>query len=124
MPLAARCSGVQWVKDIDALNAGEFLNSGNGGVQSFQAISDASEPSPSYRLHTSQLSSPPPEDSDDDGIADWWTQLYFGHPRGLEPDYSRAADDPDGDGLTNFQEFQLGTDPLNADTDGDGMPDG
>jgi hypothetical protein len=104
--------GVQWIKDIDALNGGEFLNPGGG------------EPSPSYRLHTSQLSSPPPEDSDDDGIADWWTQLYFGHPRGLAPDYSRAADDPDGDGLTNFQEFQLGTDPLNADTDGDAMPDG
>jgi|GEM_PF-2501692 len=107
--------GVQWVKDIDALN---------GGVQSFQAIGDASEPIPSYRLHTTQLSSPPPEDSDGDGIPDWWTQLYFGHPTGLARDYSRAADDPDGDGLTNFQEFQLGTDPLNADTDGDGMPDG
>lgn len=106
--------GVEWIKDIDALNAG------NSGVHSVQRIGITSEPSPSYRL-TSQLSSPPSEDSDDDGIADWWTQLYFGHPRGLGSDYSRVADDPDGDGLTNFQEFQLGTDPRYADEDG--MPD-
>ena len=32
--------------------------------------------------------------------------------------------DPDGDGLTNAEEFGLGTDPLSADTDGDGIPDG
>jgi len=116
--------GVEWIKDIDVLNAGEFLNSGNGGVQSFQAIGGASEPSPSYRLHTSQLSSPPPEDSDGDGIPDWWTQLYFGHPTGLKSDYSRAADDPDGDGLSNLEEYLLGTDPLNPDSDGDGISDG
>jgi hypothetical protein len=32
--------------------------------------------------------------------------------------------DEDGDGLSNLAEFQLGTDLLNPDTDGDGMPDG
>jgi hypothetical protein len=32
--------------------------------------------------------------------------------------------DPDADGLTNLREFQLGTNPTRADTDGDGMPDG
>ncbi len=33
-------------------------------------------------------------------------------------------EDPDRDGLTNLQEFQLGTDPNNPDTDGDGLNDG
>jgi hypothetical protein len=33
-------------------------------------------------------------------------------------------EDPDHDGLTNLQEFQLGTDPNNPDTDGDGLIDG
>ncbi|MGZ4843338.1 MAG: beta strand repeat-containing protein [Candidatus Angelobacter sp.] len=35
-----------------------------------------------------------------------------------------AGLDTDGDGLTNLQEFQLGTDPRNPDTDGDGVSDG
>lgn len=34
------------------------------------------------------------------------------------------TDDPDGDGLTTTQEQALGTDPLKADTDGDGLSDG
>jgi hypothetical protein len=33
------------------------------------------------------------------------------------------SDDPDGDGLTTAQELALGTDPLRADTDGDGVSD-
>ncbi len=32
--------------------------------------------------------------------------------------------DRDNDGLTDYQEMILGTDPLNPDTDGDGIPDG
>jgi alpha-tubulin suppressor-like RCC1 family protein len=32
--------------------------------------------------------------------------------------------DPDGDGLPVWREYLLGTDPLNADTNGNGVPDG
>ena len=39
-------------------------------------------------------------------------------------DPNMPAEDPDHDGLTNLQEFQAGTDPLNADSDGDGIGDG
>jgi hypothetical protein len=40
--------------------------------------------------------------------------------------FSVTADpnDPDGDGLTNAEEAQQGTDPNNPDTDGDGLTDG
>ena len=33
------------------------------------------------------------------------------------------ADDNDSDGLTNFTEYQSGTNPIKADTDGDGLTD-
>lgn len=37
---------------------------------------------------------------------------------------SSGSADPDGDGLTNDQEKQFGTDPKNPDSDGDGIKDG
>ena len=54
-------------------------------------------------------------DSDSDGIPDWWTQQYFGHPTGQAGDLSRPGDDPDGDGRTNAQEYITGTNPKVAD---------
>ncbi len=57
-------------------------------------------------------------DTDQDGLPDIWEKLYFNHLN------SDPSDDPDGDGLTNLQEFQHHTNPSMADTDGDGLPDG
>jgi len=53
-------------------------------------------------------------DSDDDGIPDAWETSY-----GLNPnDPSDANEDLDGDGFTNLQEYQNGTDPNNIDEEG------
>jgi hypothetical protein len=59
-------------------------------------------------------------DDDGDTIPTWWERVY-----GLNP--FSAADgslDPDGDGLTNAQEYANNTHPFVADTDGDGLTDG
>ena len=58
-------------------------------------------------------------DTDGDGMPDTYETAY-----GLKPfDPSDATADPDGDKLTNLQEFALGTNPNRWDTDGDGMSD-
>ncbi|MCF6238108.1 MAG: hypothetical protein L3J79_04725, partial [Candidatus Marinimicrobia bacterium] len=55
-----------------------------------------------------------PGDTDSDGLEDVWEILHFGDITSYG-----GADDPDGDGLSNTGEFAAGTDPNNADTDGD-----
>ncbi|OYV03728.1 MAG: hypothetical protein CFE26_20635, partial [Verrucomicrobiales bacterium VVV1] len=58
-------------------------------------------------------------DADGSGIPDWYEMQYGLQPAGP----STASANPDGDGLTNLQEFQRGSDPKKADTDGDGLAD-
>jgi hypothetical protein len=63
---------------------------------------------------------PTDADSDNDGMPDGWEYFY-----GLDP--SSGSDkylDPDGDGLVNVGEFNLGSNPRLFDTDADGLPDG
>src|SRR5207302_671024 len=45
-----------------------------------------------------------------DGIPDYWKAQY-----GFSVDDDIGNDDPDGDGLTNLEEFYAGTDPTNPD---------
>jgi hypothetical protein len=60
-----------------------------------------------------------PTDTDSDGLPDTWELQYFGSING-----GAAAGDNDLDGLTNLQEYQISTNPLNSDTNGDGVKDG
>ena len=59
----------------------------------------------------------PPDDLDFDRLPDDWERGTFGN---LD---ASAGEDPDGDGLTNGEEFGVGTNPRLADTDGDGSDD-
>ena len=61
--------------------------------------------------HTSSLSTPVtvqvPYDSDSNSLPDWWELEYLGSLG------NSTTADPDGDGLTNLQEYQQGSDPTN-----------
>lgn len=61
-------------------------------------------------------------DADGDGLPTFYEKLYSSFLNPADP--SDAAKDQDGDGLTNLQEFNAGTRPDVADTDGDGISDG
>lgn len=63
-------------------------------------------------------------DPDGDQIpAEWETGTDRGVARNLDPNADDGGEDPDGDTLTNFQEYELGSHPRLADTDGDGLND-
>lgn len=62
----------------------------------------------------------PNTDVDADGMPNDYEARF-----GFNPNFAGdAAQDADGDGLTNLQEFQGGTVPRDADTDRDGISDG
>ncbi|RMG39746.1 MAG: hypothetical protein D6732_03885, partial [Methanobacteriota archaeon] len=60
----------------------------------------------------------PLDDLDGDGLPNYFEQKFS-----LDPFSPDSNLDPDGDGLTNIQEFHFGTNPKLEDTDGDQMPD-
>ncbi|MBB5351255.1 hypothetical protein HNR46_001491 [Haloferula luteola] len=63
-----------------------------------------------------------PGDIDDDGLPDFWEARWFG-------DLNETAEgDSDGDGFSNLEEYEGGSDPTSfsskpGDLDGDGLPD-
>jgi len=58
-------------------------------------------------------------DDDNDGMPDTFELAHSC----LNPLVNDAAQDTDNDGLSNIQEFNLGTDPCDPDTDNDGFDD-
>lgn len=62
-----------------------------------------------FRFKTGSIGTGTNPDTDSDGLPDAWEAAY-GFPVGE----NNAAGDADGDGLTNLQEYQLGTDPKSA----------
>ena len=66
------------------------------------------------------------DDLDDDCLKDSWEVAHglSATDNGLVNPDNGEYGDPDGDLICNRDEWLLGTDPRNADTDGDGYPDG
>jgi hypothetical protein len=86
---------------------------GNNGIQQITDIGGASRPTSFYRVRLSQSTGPGQLDSVGDGILDSWRTQYFGGDGTTTNNLSCAACDPDGDGMSNLQEYLVGTDPTN-----------
>jgi hypothetical protein len=87
---------------------------GNGYFDLLYArLSDGTNASPYLLLRVVSLSrdtSP----ATSDGIPDNWMNTYFGNPDPASGTKHQATDDFDGDGLSNMQEYLIGSNPTNA----------
>lgn len=98
---------------IATVNADGLITAVAGGTVAIQATNDGATGIITAKIALSGV------DSDGDGIPDDAELLL-----GLDPHNPvDAQEDFDRDNLTNLQEFSLGTDIRNADTDGDGLSD-
>jgi len=98
---------------IATVNANGLVTAVAGGTVVIQATNDGATGIITAKIALTGV------DSDGDGIPDD-AELRLG----LDPNNPvDAQEDFDRDNLTNLQEFSLGTDIRNADTDGDGLSD-
>jgi hypothetical protein len=63
-------------------------------------------------------------DGDGNGILDAWECWHFDQAGVAATSKQNGPGDPDGDRLSNHEEWLAGSDPNDADTDDDGVPDG
>jgi hypothetical protein len=103
------------VEHVDYSKNGSWPTIASGTGRSLQRLSNTGYANdPTNWFATTPTVNPAPSgdgDTDGDGIPDWWTTLYFGHPTGQPGDNSLAGQDADGDGMTNLQEYHARTNP-------------
>lgn len=115
------------VEGIGSDNNADFAIQGNNLVVDRQLTEYNSGGSVSIRVRTTDstggyfdkaIALQIVNDADGDGLDDQWELTHF-------QDLDEVSNgNPDNDGLNNIEEFQAGTLPNNADTDGDGLTDG
>ncbi len=109
--------------DDDGLQDG-YEDSDRDGIWDYTSIGDSAS-------HGSGETNPCDPDTDDDGLLDGEEEGLFGAgpisvvtPTGPASTVAALDDDSDNDGLSDYEEVNItGTDPLNWDTDGDGIGD-
>jgi len=118
-----------WDTDGDGLSDGEeYLNLGSDPRESDTDRDGLTDGDEAYLFNP--LGDPDEDfkpnivdpDSDNDGWLDGIEFEMGWDP--LDPNSPDNGEDPDGDSLTSEEEIQIGTDPLDWDTDGDGISDG
>ena len=107
---------------IQFSSAGDFSDSiANTAAGSFFLLkwvrfSDGTNCSPWTRARVVALLRDTRPSGAPDGLPDSWMTTHFGSAQPSAGDLSRATDDKDGDGLTNAEEFRIGTDPTDANS--------
>jgi hypothetical protein len=115
----------EWNKNPPNQGNAMIIGARNGGAQQYRGIMDE------VAIWNSVLSASNIEaladgaapvdssDEDEDTLPDWWEKKYAGDLTTL----NGLAGDFDEDGLSDYDEFENGTDPTEEDTDADGLED-
>lgn len=93
------------------------------GVNSNPLVADSDDDGLSDGQEVSIGTSPAKKDTDGDGLPDGWEVQHNLNPSSICGNDGDAGD-PDGDGVDNLNEYEMGTNPNAADTDSDGLSDG
>jgi hypothetical protein len=103
------------------LGRSNWIDDGNmaGTFNEFRVYSGVMTEAQAAANTTAGPATVPTFDTDSDGIPDWY-ELRYGMNRNSAAD---ASSDVDGDSLTALQEYQRGSRPNAADSDGDGLND-
>jgi len=119
--------------DDDGLSDNEEITGANGFITNPNSVDTDSDgindlDERDATIGFAILTDPTKNDTDGDTLLDIWELENMLDPNddGLgdgDPNNGEEGD-PDDDLLLNFEEFDLGTDPQNPDTDGDGVRDG
>jgi hypothetical protein len=119
-PAVTNGNGAQYYPSLVERTSGFTIGSDKTGTKQARGQFEELE-TLNYFLSSSEISSnylsAMTQDNDGNGLPDFWEWQYFGCG-GIEPNA-----DMDGDGVSNLQEYQNGTNPIRADTDYDGRSD-
>jgi len=103
--------------DSDTLNDGDEVNKYKTSPIKEDTDDDGYNDGIEVKLGTSPTDpNSRPTDANQNGIDDAWEQTWSLSPM-------NGTEDSDNDGLSDFMEYQYGTDPTNKDTDDDGLTD-
>ncbi|MED5586372.1 MAG: LamG-like jellyroll fold domain-containing protein, partial [Verrucomicrobiota bacterium] len=115
----------QWDKNPPNVGNAMIIGGRNGGTEPYRGIMDEvaiwnSVLSPGDIADLADGATPvDAADEDEDTLPDWWERKYANDLTTL----NGLAGDFDEDGLSDYDEFENGTDPTEEDTDADGLED-